>query len=66
MLEIRIPRLGDWTPSDSGPWVTLWNGDVPHVIPNFGPKHQVSVRCWCHPVLDEDYSDAAVSHNVAH
>lgn len=60
-------RLGDWTPSDAGPWRTVWDekSQVPHVMPGFGPKHVLSVRCWCHPILDERYTEAAVSHNVA-
>lgn len=60
--------LGDWTPSDSGPWMTEWDNEngVPHVIPAFGPKHELSWQCWCHPVpVDDRYTEPVVSHNVA-
>lgn len=61
------PRLDERTPSDSGPWHTIWDEDVPHIVPGFGPKHALSMRCWCHPVIDADrYSALAVSHNVGH
>lgn len=62
---MKDPEIGDATPSIAGPWHTLWDGGLPHVIPGFGPKHMLSVRCWCHPVVDDDYAEPAVSHNVA-
>lgn len=64
---MTTPALGDWTPSDSGPWRTLWDDDLQmtHVMPAFGPRHQLSWKCWCHPVFDGDYTVAALSHNVA-
>ena len=66
--DVTVPRLGDWTPSDSGPWMTLWDEEyeVPHVVPGFGPTHTLSMRCWCHPIIDADYVQSAVSHNVGH
>jgi hypothetical protein len=59
------PVLGDWAPSDSGPWITEWDAEnsIPHVMPDFGPKHAASILCWCHPVLDTVMP--SVSHNVA-
>lgn len=62
---MRDPQLGDLAPSDTGPWLTKWDDDneVPHVMPGFGPKHELSMGCWCHPVVD--YEEPAVSHNVA-
>lgn len=59
------PCLGDWAPSDSCQWITQWDADerLPHFIPAFGPKHAVSMLCWCHPVLDT--AVPSVSHNVA-
>lgn len=59
------PVLGDWTPSDSFMWVTKWDegGTLPHLMPDFGPKHAISIQCWCHPVLDT--AMPSVSHNVA-
>lgn len=55
------------TPSDDGAWSTLFDHDTDeaHVVPDFGPKHQLSCKCWCHPVLDTRYTEPAVSHNVA-
>jgi len=59
------PSLGDWSPSDSGPWITAWDEEerIPHLMPDFGPKHAVSALCWCHPILDT--RQAAIAHNVA-
>lgn len=59
------PVLGDWSPSDSGPWSTHWDEEerLPHVMPDFGPKHVISMQCWCHPVLET--IGPSVSHNVA-
>ncbi len=56
------------TPTHSdGEWETLFDEDmVPHVVPRIGPKHRFSMRCWCHPAVDHDYTVPAVSHNVAH
>lgn len=60
------PKLGDWTHSDAGPWRTLCGeGGLPHVYPVFGPKHALSFKCWCHPVLEEQSEQAIISHNVA-
>jgi len=39
--------------------------DQAHVVPDFGPAHTLSLDCWCHPVLDPDYVEPAISHNVA-
>lgn len=60
-------RIDQPTISDGGPWLTVWDDDegLPHVIPGFGPKHVISKACWCHPTLDPDYVEVAVSHNVA-
>lgn len=59
------PALGDPTPS-LGAWGTRFDRDqVPHIVPKFGPRHRLSLYCWCHPVVDEDYTEPAVSHNVA-
>lgn len=57
--------LGGWAPSDSGPWSTHWDEEerLTHVMPDFGPKHIISILCWCHPVLD--VTQPAIAHNVA-
>lgn len=59
------PALGDWQPSDSGPWVTKWDDEteLPHVMPDFGRKHELSHLCWCHPIVDT--IQVAITHNVA-
>jgi len=58
--------IHDYTPSAAVPWHTLWDeDDKPHIVPGFGPKHELSATCWCHPVLDLDYCVPAMSHNVA-
>ena len=57
------------TPSDAGPWTTVddveHSGAV-HVIPGFGPAHDLGVQCWCHPdvVVTAGYWPM-VTHNVA-
>lgn len=62
----RRLTIDDYTPSSAVPWLTLWDeDDEPHIVPGFGPKHELSSGCWCHPVLDGDYTQPAVSHNVA-
>ena len=61
-----VMTIDDFTPSDSGPWLTKIDPeDVPHVMPSFGPVHEISIDCWCHPIWDADYAERAVSHNVA-
>lgn len=25
-----------------------------HVVPDFGRKHELDIRCWCQPRRDED------------
>ena len=53
-------------PSHGGPWQTVLDAEnVPHVLPSYGPRHELTMNCWCHPVVDKDYTEAAVSHNVA-
>lgn len=44
-----------------------------HVFPGFGPKHECSAFCWCHPEVVNTLAvvaghDAALLyvHNVAH
>ena len=45
--------------------MTLFDtSNTPHVLPSFGPKHELSINCWCHPVVDDDYVETAISHNV--
>jgi hypothetical protein len=58
------PLLGDWSWSDAGPWITLCEEETgrPHLMPDFGPKHEMSELCWCHPVVS---TQPAVAHNVA-
>jgi hypothetical protein len=56
--------------SDAGPWLTLWNDDmtVPHVMPGFGPPHETSLECWCHPYRDDEtfeFCGVVVVHCVA-
>ena len=60
-------RLAGPTESHVQPWLTAIDAatNQAHVVPSFGPKHVLSMRCWCHPVIDHDYSEPAVSHNVA-
>lgn len=62
------PKLGDYTPSDSGPWqrVTCDCGcEEQHVAPDFGPKHEMVWHCWCRPVVTFGHDGIIVSHNVA-
>lgn len=54
------------TESESKWWTVFDDEDVPHVLPEIGPKHRLSMACWCHPVIDPKYTQPAVSHNVAH
>lgn len=63
---MSAPRIGDWSPSDVNLWMNLWNDDgQAHVVPDFGPAHELSMRCWCHPGIDTD-TEAIVTHNVGH
>lgn len=62
-------RILGHVPSDSGPWMTQrGEDDTPHVLPGYGPDHKLSMRCWCHPyVEDERYPETGVVvHNVPH
>lgn len=36
-----------------------------HVYPLFGPKHSLTLDCWCHPSPPAK-GDKIVMHNVAH
>lgn len=52
-------------PSHSGPWNTVEDDDNDfHVIPGFGPAHELSDRCWCYPAIDRSYEGLLVLHNV--
>lgn len=37
-----------------------------HVIPEFGPGHEQTQACWCHPEIETHEDDHLVIHNVAH
>lgn len=60
------PQLGDWTPSDAGPWRTLTDEDdgCVHIMPLYGPPHVFYPVCWCHPVCAPDEM-TVILHNVA-
>ncbi len=60
---MAAPLLGDWQPSDSCSWVTKYYEGLPHVLPDFGRKHELTMMCWCHPVLD--LNKPTIAHNVA-
>ncbi len=44
--------------------VTPQPTDLIHVHPLFGPEHELSLACWCHPDLDEENPNVCI-HNVA-
>lgn len=46
-------------------WWTLQHAGEIHVVPAFGPKHELNDSCWCHPQRD-DVSPRMVVHNVLH
>lgn len=60
-------KLGDWTPSDSGPWRRYSSDftDEQHVVPGFGKKHLLDPYCWCYPHVQEIVGGDLVTHNVA-
>lgn len=59
--------INDATYSDGNGWKTVYGeDDEPHVVPRYGPKHELSMHCWCHPVIDAEYDETAISHNLAH
>lgn len=61
------PTINDATFSDGTDWKTVRDDDdEPHVVPRYGRKHELSMKCWCHPVLDLEYHEPAISHNLAH
>lgn len=69
-LPVSASTVPAWalrvTPSE-GRWDTQFDeDDVAHVVPLHGLKHDLSMRCWCHPVADDGYAEPAISHNVAH
>lgn len=40
--------------SDAGPWGhydQLEETGLVHSVPLFGPRHEMSLECWCHPEL---------------
>lgn len=54
--------IDDLTPSLVHEWATERDADdVPHVLPEFGPEHVLTLACWCHPTTDRD---GYVQHNV--
>lgn len=60
------PSVHDASFSD-GEWKTVRDDDdAPHVVPRHGPAHELSMKCWCHPVLDGEYDEPAISHNLPH
>lgn len=65
---VLIPRLGGWTSSDSKSWLVLAvdGSEFPHIVPSFGPRHELDMGCWCHPVFEDEHGEAVVSHNVGH
>lgn len=63
MAGLPQPTIGSYQPSDAGPWRTTRDeDDVPHVTPEFGPKHDLTPYCWCRPVMDMRYTEGAWSH----
>jgi len=55
------------TPSDTGPWLLIHvDGEADsHVLPDFGPKHELSTSCWCHPERNP-HCPQTIVHNVPH
>ena len=44
-----------------------------HIVPMFGPEHECSKDCWCHPALENkvevlvgEHVSLIYVHNVAH
>jgi len=35
-----------------------------HVLPDYGPRHELSMQCWCHPKRDEP--PTLIVHNEGH
>ena len=46
-----------WYPSEDDP--------NSHVVPDFGPAHELSAECWCHPEPDQNESSVII-HNGVH
>lgn len=61
------PSIHDPAPSSVWAWSTQFDEqEMAHVLPDFGPRHAISTRCWCHPVRDDErYVAPAIVHNVA-
>ena len=67
-MTLRLqPCIADPSHLDGEPWETHFDDEqAPHVVPGFGPKHELTLSCWCHPVIDQDYKEPdVISHNVA-
>lgn len=51
----------------STPWGVYDGADekTVHVAPMFGPQHELTDTCWCHPERRDDEPDLVI-HNVGH
>lgn len=47
-----------WSTFDDTPY-----GGFAHVVPNYGPTHYMTPKCWCHP-SETWMLDNVVVHNV--
>lgn len=33
-----------------------------HIVPDFGPAHELDVFCWCHPDPDDQFPNILIHH----
>lgn len=53
------------TKSDGGPWHNVLIGENEHVLPAYGPRHNLSAHCWCHPTIEMCELGEIYHHNCA-
>lgn len=59
-----VVRLHEIDRSGWGVFDSPDDDETVHVAPMFGPAHDMSRTCWCHPEADASQRDLVV-HNIA-
>lgn len=59
-----VVRMHELYRSNWGVFDSPDDDDSVHVAPMFGPLHDMSRRCWCHPETDASEMNVVV-HNIA-
>lgn len=63
-VKPQRPSSSDEDRKRWGSVAAAYTGTV-HVYPLYGPRHTMSLACWCHP-SEEPGEERIVVHNVAH